>query len=172
MKSNLSDGQRGMTLMEILFVIAIMAILSTSGINSWQGYRQRILLEQTSAGLLAFLSRTQSAANWHNQTYLLTLGRRGNRYCLRAGQSASGSECASDIGLIFLLPDNSFEIALNQSEIGLGFYGLRNTAGAGHIVLSNVAGRVRLVLSAKGRLRRCSESIDGHQPYLPGIVPC
>ncbi|MEX0631298.1 hypothetical protein M8494_00635 [Serratia ureilytica] len=36
-------------------------------------------------------------------------------------------------------------------------YGLRNTAQAGHILLSNDAGSLRLVLSARGRLRLCSE---------------
>ncbi|MDU7768282.1 MAG: prepilin peptidase-dependent protein, partial [Serratia marcescens] len=39
----------------------------------------------------------------------------------------------------------------------IGFYGLRNTAQAGHILLSNDAGSLRLVLSARGRLRLCSE---------------
>ncbi|CDG48273.1 prepilin-type N-terminal cleavage/methylation domain-containing protein [Serratia symbiotica] len=49
----------------------------------------------------------------------------------------------------------AFLIRLQDKEIG--FYGVRNNAQAGHIVLSNGAGSLRLVLSAKGRLRVCSE---------------
>ncbi|MDR0805871.1 MAG: prepilin-type N-terminal cleavage/methylation domain-containing protein [Enterobacteriaceae bacterium] len=172
MKTNLLNRQCGMTLMEILLVIAVMAILSTSGINSWQGYQQRQLLEQTSADLLAFLSRVQSAANWHNQTYLLHAGMRGNQRCITASQAIFDARCSSDIGMRFIFPDTAIAVELSQSELSLGFYGLRNTAGAGNIVVSNAAGRVRLILSAKGRLRRCSASINGHQPYLPGIARC
>ncbi|MNC39907.1 hypothetical protein D3C75_885910 [compost metagenome] len=49
----------------------------------------------------------------------------------------------------------------------MGFYGLRNNAQAGHILLSNGAGRLRLVLSAKGRLRLCSEGVS-----IRGITTC
>jgi prepilin peptidase dependent protein A len=43
------------------------------------------------------------------------------------------------------------------SEKTIGFYGLRNTAQAGHLTLSNAAGTARVILSARGRIRLCSE---------------
>lgn len=158
--------------MEILLVIAIMAILSTSGFNGWQNYRQRVFLEQTSANLLAFLSQVQQRANWHNETYLLRQSTINGQYCISYIRDVSNTGCFSDIGLTFIFPDSNFTLDITQSEIGLGFYGLRNTSGSGNIIISNDAGRVRLVLSSRGRLRRCSESINGHQPYLPGISAC
>lgn len=161
-----------MTLIEILLVIAITAILSAMGISSWQNYRQRAVLEQSSAGLLAFLTRAQAAANWRNQTYLLQLGKQGARGCVAASQTKRNGECDTDSGLRFVLPEPSLNLEVSHSDIGFGFYGIRNTAGTGHIVVSNQAGRVKVILSAKGRLRRCSESINGQQPYLPGISPC
>ena len=161
-----------MTLIEILLVIAITAILSATGISSWQNYRQRAVLEQSSAGLLAFLTRAQAAANWRNQTYLLQVGKQGARGCVAASQTKRNGECDTDSGLRFVLPEPSLNLEVSHSDIGFGFYGIRNTAGTGHIVVSNQAGRVKVILSAKGRLRRCSESINGQQPYLPGISPC
>ncbi|MBK5144602.1 prepilin-type N-terminal cleavage/methylation domain-containing protein [Budviciaceae bacterium BWR-B9] len=172
MKRYLPDGQRGMTLIEILLVITITAILSSTGISSWQNYRQRAVLEQSSAGLLAFLTRVQASANWRNQTYLLQVGKQGTRGCVAANQTKREGECDSDSGLRFVLPESLLDLEVSHSDIGFGFYGIRNTAGTGHIVVSNPAGRVRVILSAKGRLRRCSESINGQQPYLPGIAAC
>ncbi|MCD1125111.1 prepilin-type N-terminal cleavage/methylation domain-containing protein [Jinshanibacter sp. LJY008] len=172
MKRYLPDGQRGMTLIEILLVITITAILSLTGISGWQNYRQRAALEQSSAGLLAFLTRVQATANWRNQTYLLQVGKLGTRGCIAASQTKRDGECDSDSGLRFVLPESTIGLEVSHSDIGFGFYGIRNTAGTGHIVVSNQAGRVKVILSAKGRLRRCSESINGQQPYLPGITPC
>ncbi|WP_196905927.1 hypothetical protein [Candidatus Symbiopectobacterium sp. 'North America'] len=47
------------------------------------------------------------------------------------------------------------------------FYGLRNTAQAGHLVLDNGAGRLRIVISIWGKIRLCSDT----QPVL-GIPRC
>ncbi|HBM1405832.1 TPA: hypothetical protein LUI38_000613, partial [Salmonella enterica subsp. enterica] len=40
----------------------------------------------------------------------------------------------------------------------LAFFGLRNTAWAGHIVLKNAAGEWRLVVSSWGRIRLCERN--------------
>lgn len=172
MTINARNNQSGMTLIEMMLVITIMAILAGSGLNSWQNYQQRTLLEQASAGALAFMVQVQFAADWRNQSYRLRIGRRGNIACISAGLRAESRDCHSEVGLVFTLPDPGLSLDIVQSEIGLGFYGLRNTAGSGHIVVSNRAGRVRLIISARGRLRRCSEAVAGQSPYLPGIVLC
>ncbi|ELI8305817.1 prepilin peptidase-dependent protein, partial [Yersinia enterocolitica] len=51
-------------------------------------------------------------------------------------------------------PDVSITISLNKE---IGFYGIRNTAQAGNIMLSNPAGHIRLIISSRGRIRLCSE---------------
>jgi len=56
---------------------------------------------------------------------------------------------------------------LDFTDKSMGFYGLRNAALAGHLTLKNTAGSLRVVLSARGRLRICSEN----QPVL-GIGVC
>ena len=161
-----------MTLVEMMLVIAIMAILSTAGVNSWQNYQQRILLEQASSGALAFMSQVQFAADWRNQAYRIRIGKRGDLACISAGTLAESHDCHSETGLIYILADKGLSLTISQSDLGFGFYGLRNTAGTGHLLISNSAGRVRLIISAKGRLRRCSEKVGGLQPYLSGIAAC
>lgn len=161
-----------MTLLEMMLVIAIMAILATGGVNSWQNYQQRILLEQASSGALAFMSQVQFAADWRNQAYRIRIGKRGELPCISAGALAISDDCHSEDGLVYIFANKALSLKLTQSELGLGFYGLRNTAGAGHLLISNSSGRVRLIISAKGRLRRCSEKVGDQQHYLPGISVC
>lgn len=161
-----------MTLFEMMLVIAIMAILSTGGVNGWENYQQRILLEQASSGVLAFMSQVQFAADWRNQAYRIRIGKRGDLPCISAGASAESHHCHSEAGLVYTLMDKGLILTISQSELGFGFYGLRNTAGSGHLLISNSAGRVRLIISAKGRIRRCSEKVGDQQPYLPGIATC
>ncbi|ERP76387.1 hypothetical protein L327_04975, partial [Yersinia pestis S3] len=69
-------------------------------------------------------------------------------------------------GSLFIPPYRDIAITLPlQKE--MGFYGVRNTAQAGNIILSSPAGRIRLVISSRGRIRLCSE-----QQSMAGIHLC
>lgn len=168
MKTIRLNEQHGLSLIELLLAMTVMAIIATGGVQGWQSYRQRAALEQASAELLAFMSRLQQAAHWRNETFLLRTDKERDRDCLIASRRSEEASCFSTSGLVYRLPMEGMRLELQQSELGLGFYGLRNTAGAGHIVVQGKAGRVRIVLSATGRLRRCVEGDDG----LAGIPRC
>lgn len=168
MKTIRLSEQQGLSLIELLLAISVMAILAAGGVQGWQSYRQRAALEQASAELLAFMSRLQQAAHWRNETFLLRIGKDRDRDCLIASRRSEEANCFSTSGLIYRLPMENMQLELQQSELGLGFYGLRNTAGAGHIVVQGKAGRVRVVLSSTGRLRRCAEGDDN----LVGLPRC
>lgn len=47
------------------------------------------------------------------------------------------------------------EVSLSAMTPGLGFYGLRNTAWAGHIRLQSAAGGWNIIVSNWGRIRLC-----------------
>lgn len=168
MKTRQHTDQCGLSLIELLLAISVMAILATGSVQGWQSYRQRAALEQASAELLAFMSRLQQAAHWRNETLLLRIGKERDRDCLIASRPQGAADCFSARGPIYRLPMEGMRLELQQSELGLGFYGVRNTAGAGHIVVQGKAGRVRIVLSATGRLRRCAEGDNG----LSGLPRC
>lgn len=50
------------------------------------------------------------------------------------------------------------DVVLADITPSLTFFGLRNTAWAGHIVLKNAAGEWRLVVSSWGRIRLCERN--------------
>lgn len=160
---NIDNCQRGMTLIELLVVILIAAILTGLGVSHWHLYQQALRLEHTAQQLLVFLIRLQSDANWCNRTALLWF-KTGDPWCI--GSGVPPPDCASAESDQYLPYYRDVLLsAYTDKEIGL--YGVRNNAQAGHIVLSNGAGSLRLVLSAKGRLSVCSE-----RKNVRGIALC
>lgn len=147
--------QQGLTLIELLVVIMLVGVLTSWGINQWQYYQQALRLEQTAQQLLTFLVRLQADANWCNRNALLWF-HTGSAWCMGSGTPAT--RCVPNAEGVFIPAHPDVELReVTQKE--MGFYGVRNNAQAGHILLANRAGQIRLVLSAKGRLRLCSEGI-------------
>ncbi|RJF53537.1 prepilin peptidase-dependent protein [Serratia inhibens] len=158
-----TEDQRGMTLIELLVVITLAGMLTGWGVSQWRYYQQSLRLEHTAQQLLAFLTRIQVDANWRNRTALLWF-KTGDPWCIGSNQPLSGCEGHSDD--LFSPHYRDVRLAAHTQK-EMGFYGLRNNAQAGHIVLANGAGSLRLVLSAKGRLRLCSEDVS-----IRGITAC
>ncbi|AHG19249.1 N-terminal cleavage protein [Chania multitudinisentens RB-25] len=156
-------NQQGLSLIELLVVMLLAGMLTSWGISQWHHYQQALRLEQTAQQLLAFLTRLQADANWRNRNALLWF-KPGEPWCVGSGTPVIA--CASAAGWVFT--PGYLDVQLQDfTQKEMGFYGLRNNAQAGHILLSNGAGRIRLVLSARGRLRLCSEEIA-----VRGIALC
>ncbi|CNC62225.1 prepilin peptidase dependent protein A [Yersinia frederiksenii] len=153
-RSNILIKQNGMTLIELLLVIALVGSMVTWGAQRWHHYQQRERLADSARQLLAFLTHLQAEANRSNYTALLWVQPDGQG-CLSSGDKPVMS-CSSLAGPIFTppYPDVSISISLKKE---IGFFGVRNTAQAGNIILSSPAGRIRLVISSRGRMRLCSE---------------
>ncbi|MBJ7221936.1 MULTISPECIES: prepilin peptidase-dependent protein [unclassified Brenneria] len=164
---------RGFTLLELLMVLTIVALLAGGGLHSWGGYQQALRLEQNAQQLLDYLNRIQANAYWHNETRTVRLVRQDEYWCINgaaggsdkmSGCGAGGDEnhiCCESDGQQFMRANNDISVLRSTSDT-FAFYGLRNAAQAGHITLTNPAGRSRLVISVRGRMRLCSEA----QPVL------
>ncbi|CNI99238.1 prepilin peptidase-dependent protein [Yersinia mollaretii] len=152
--------QKGISLIEVLLVIALVGVMATWGAQSWHHYRQREKLADSARQLLAYLTHLQMQANRSNDTALLWVQQNGPG-CLGSGNKPA-TPCSALTGSVFIppYPDISISISLQKS---VGFYGVRNTAQAGSILLNSPAGRIRLIISSRGRMRLCSEgqSISG-----------
>lgn len=158
-----SYRQHGLTLIELLLVIVLAGMLTSWGVNQWHHYQQLVRLEQTALQLQAFLMRLQADANWHNRNALLWL-QPGEHWCVGSGTPMSS--CHAQINGVFT-PEHSGVVLQEFTQKEMGFYGVRNNAQAGHLVLGNPVGRIRLVLSARGRIRLCSEEVA-----IRSIPPC
>ncbi|MGC6388692.1 prepilin peptidase-dependent protein [Ewingella sp. S1.OA.A_B6] len=164
MKKSNDSKQQGMSLIEILVVIMLISICSLWGMHGWQGYQQALRLEQNAQRLRLYLISLQTQANAYNRSIILwAIG--GIQGCV--GYSLRPASCTSSEGLPrFVMSESDMEV-LDFTEKVMGFYGIRNAAQAGHITLMNSAGSIRLVLSARGRIRLCSEG----KP-MPGSPQC
>ncbi|WP_279586833.1 prepilin peptidase-dependent protein [Rahnella sp. BIGb0236] len=163
MKTDKRAGEQGMSLVEMMVVVALVAMCTLWGIHSWRSYQQALTLEQHAQQLRMSLYGTQAEANHYNRSAVLWAveGRAG---CV--GTGTRPADCHHATGKILTLTDPDIEL-LDFTNKSMGFYGLRNAAMAGHLTLKNSAGSLRVVLSARGRLRICSET----QPLL-GIGVC
>ncbi|ACS86788.1 prepilin peptidase-dependent protein [Musicola paradisiaca] len=147
--------QQGFTLVELMMVMVIVALVLNIGVRGWLAQQQAITLEQQARQLLHFMSGVQMSAYWHNRNEALWLFRQPERWCVGSGEPPL--QCPPDGNRTFTRPEKTVALVETTSE-RLVFYGVRNTSQSGHITLGNGAGRVRLVVSVRGRLRLCGES--------------
>ncbi|MCW2479928.1 prepilin peptidase-dependent protein [Candidatus Symbiopectobacterium sp. NZEC135] len=162
-KSTFVDA--GFSLPELLVALTLIALLSAGGIQGWTAYQQAVRLEHQTQLVMLFLQRVQANAYWYNDTRTVSVIQTGEVWCLREGTGASLS-CYAGTGGRLLPSVRDVRIAA-MARPTVTFYGLRNTAQAGHLVLENGAGRLRIVISIWGRIRLCSDT----QPVL-GIPRC
>ncbi len=145
---------RGFSLVEVMLVMAIIVTLGAGGIHGWQKWRQQQRLWITVQQVRNLLQQLRSDANWRNVEHLLNLSRSGTRWCLSSRLAADKPcESASRWGLAQAFS----EVEVIEITAGLGFYGTRNTAWPGHLILRSPAGEWRVILSAWGRIRICKK---------------
>lgn len=142
---------RGFTLPELLLVMVIAGMLSLAAMNGWQRWQQRQALLDSAQQLQGFLLRLRAQANRQNSDLVLW-SQPGEPWCIGAG-SRPVTGCGHGKGLHFIAPHP--DVVLYGIRGEPGFYGRRNVARAGSIELGNRAGRIRLIISARARIRLC-----------------
>lgn len=133
-------------------VLVIVGILAASGMAGWLRWQQQQRLAQTAQQIHSFLHQLRAWSHWHNSEQVLWL-KAGDRWCLGSGVMPDAAcETGRRDQLIAPHPD----VQVLSLTPGMGFYGKRNAARAGHIELANAAGSVRIIVSARARIRRCN----------------
>lgn len=147
--------QRGFSLMELMLVMVIAVTLSAGGLFGWQKWRQQHQLWITQQKVRSFLEQLRSDANWHNRNHLLVINRSGTTWCL-ASHHVPDFGCESNA--LWTLTQPYPDIDITTMTAGLGFYGQRNTAWPGHLVVRSKAGEWNIIVSVWGRIRTCEVS--------------
>lgn len=144
------DREHGYTLIETLVTMTLVVILGSSGLYGWRSWQQQQRLWQTACQVRDYLVLLRDDANWHNRDRVLNSGQSTAGWCL----SANGTTDCS-VRSAFTLQPLWPEVSLSAMTPGLEFYGLRNTAWAGHIRLQSAAGKWNIIISNWGRIRLC-----------------
>ena len=142
----------GFTLLEMMVVITIISLLSLGGWSGWQRWQQYQQLDDSAQQIQRLLQRLRSDANWHNRAHLLWL-KPGDRWCLGAG---AADECLR--ASRHTLPAPHAGVVVRALTSDLGFYGKKNTAHPGSILIASAAGERRIIVSSRGRVRICASS--------------
>ena len=144
--------QQGYTLLETLIAMLIVAALGASGLYGWQRWQPQQRLWQTACQVRDYLLQLREDANWRNRDHVISVIRDGTSWCF-VSSAASQTTCRPASSLVFTSPWDDVEMA--EITPSLAFFGLRNTAWAGHTRLKNTAGEWRVVVSGWGRIRLC-----------------
>lgn len=134
-------------------VIALVSVLS---LGAWQGWQQWQLLQQlndSARQVQGLLLRVRSDAWWHNADRLIWL-KPGNPWCLGSSAAAKSCDIPAPQRLLAPWPD----VSLRSMTAEMGFYGRKNTARPGSIVIASRAGVRRIIVSTRGRVRVCPQT--------------
>ncbi|MEG0099666.1 MAG: prepilin peptidase-dependent protein [Citrobacter sp.] len=144
--------QQGYTLIETLVAMLIVVALSASGLYGWQRWQQQQRVWQTAIQVRDYLLQLREDANWHNRDHVISVIREGTSWCLVS--SAAAQNTCKPVSPLVLTPRWG-DVEMADMTPSLAFFGLRNTAWAGHIGLKNAAGEWWVVVSGWGRIRLC-----------------
>lgn len=149
----MKNTARGFSLIEIMIVIVMIAMLSSGGIYGFQQWQQHQQLWQITHQLSQFLHYLRSDANAYNRDHLLTFHQQHKGWCFTS-QPYGHLPCEATSQWQFI--PRFKDVSMVEMTHGLGFYGVMNTAKPGHIIVSNPAGKRKIIISVWGRIRSCS----------------
>lgn len=141
----------GFTLMELMIVLVLVALLSMGAWQGWQHWQQHQQLLDSARQIQHLLLRLRSEAWWHNVDRTLWL-KAGTRWCLGGGSEPGNCAAAGPRWLLAPWPG----VTVRSLTAELGFYGVKNTARPGSVVIASEAGERRIIVSSRGRIRSCS----------------
>lgn len=132
--------------------MVIATTLMLGGVMGWRHWQQQQRLNASARQIQHFLLRLRNEANWHNQQRLLWQIS-GKPWCLGSGPK---TQCGQKQRRT--LAASWEEISLLSLTNGMGFYGRRNVAKPGRIVIASEAGERHIIVSSRARVRICQDA--------------
>lgn len=173
------SGARGLTLLELLCVLALLAALAGAALPDWQGARQRRAVEGAAAELQAWLQDARALVMARREGAWLQLDRTPDGGpCLLLHGGARAADCRCEAGAAVC--DGALQPWRTLHREGAGVRLSANVAAmrleprrgqvvpAGTLRLHSADGRteLRLIVNPLGRVRACAAG------GLAGWPPC
>ncbi|OBU03054.1 peptidase [Morganella psychrotolerans] len=152
--------EKGISLMEMIIVLFIMALPVTMLGVSWENFREKRYLTETAALFHQYLSSHKLRATYLNETRQISIFFGDN-----SGACHQVSPVLCDRETDGFTPLDGVRIASGTINAVL-FWGTRHTASAASFLLENGQGQIKLIISAPGRIRLCTPG------QLSGIPAC
>ena len=166
--------QRGFTLVELMLIVAVLAILLTAGLPTFSDLVERHRLRGAAEDLYAGLLFARMEAMRRNAPVSVSfradadtgrwchaLSDDGPCDCLQDGCALAGAPARAAHSRDFTGVRLSTNFTPAQAAT---FHPARGTANAGTVRLSNGSGSVDLVVSSLGRVRLCAHGPGDYPP--------
>ncbi|OTA19855.1 peptidase [Xenorhabdus beddingii] len=160
-----SPEQSGFTLLELLIAMLIISISLSCGLYYWGKYQKRLRLQSAVHNVLSFMERQQALANYLNQDRTLWVVM-GHSWCLVSSVTKIAA-CSEGERERVNSPHEDVFLPFSTDD-RINFYGIRNTAIPASFTLANAAGEISIVISGRGRIRTCSNTMS-QLPNCEGI---
>ncbi|MHA6963024.1 GspH/FimT family pseudopilin [Zobellella denitrificans] len=157
MEKQMTRGQTGLTLVELLVAIAVLAVLLTLAVPSFQELRQQYQVR--SAGMVVYSDLQLARSEAIKRNRAVTVCFSGSGTLDWSYQLLDSADCSGDV--IQSVSSQYFpSITLTSNYVGtekkLTFWPRRNTLLAGNVAISKGTQEMRVVTSNVSGIRTCS----------------
>jgi prepilin-type N-terminal cleavage/methylation domain-containing protein len=167
----LPEINQGLSLLEMMLAIILISTLALAAGDNWYRYRQAVVLDSASAQLMDFLLKVQRQAAGANINLQIDV----YDHQTLSGLSVFDLNSQRTLEkLRFIIMEKA--LTLQQASISspIIFYGRRNMASSGRFIISGPNGKIHVIVSSLGRIRRCikTDSTDLKRFSVAGIAEC
>jgi len=153
----------GFTLTELMIIVAIIGILASIALPSFQGMIERNRLKEAVEGLKSDLMFARTEAIKQSAIVNVAIVENGSDWCYGINDTNTACACgtANDCG-IKAVAGNQFQGTSVDADFNTNFDFRRGTAGNGTVTISSANYAASVIVSTMGRIRVCSSDLGGY----------